>query len=185
MLVCSQSPAVSTRQFLTGFGSVRPLVPCWAMLHVLATLAVPAFGQAPRLTPAQPCMWPGFTRGDAQVVRVSGQYAYVGLSHGGLSGGLAVVDMKNPANPVPVGGIDLAGVVCGLEVAEGYAYLATHSGGVQVIDVSNATNPVCVGSCATGGFAWDIRVVGRFAYVALSTSTRERSTKPFSITYRR
>jgi hypothetical protein len=33
--------------------------------------------------PAEPSIWPGFPRGDAQTIRVVGPYAYIGLSHGG------------------------------------------------------------------------------------------------------
>ena len=42
--------------------------------------------------------WPGWSRGWARGVAVSGKYAYV------AAGGLLVVDVSNPANPQPVGG---------------------------------------------------------------------------------
>ena len=39
--------------------------------------------------------WPGFPRGDAWNMAVSGNYAYVAC----WSGGLQVIDVSNPANP--------------------------------------------------------------------------------------
>ena len=113
--------------------------------------------------------WPLPPRGPAQAVAVSGGDAYV------AAGGLLVLDISNPTNPQPVGGLEGSGYPPGetdyaLAVAGNYAYLAEgtwHRYGLQVIDISNPANPRRAGACAfDGGGGYDLAVSGNYAYVA-------------------
>ncbi|MEK7686191.1 MAG: hypothetical protein AAB466_12285, partial [Verrucomicrobiota bacterium] len=85
--------------------------------------------------PADPVLvgqWPGFARGDARGVAVSGNYAYVAAESG-----LLVINVRNPANPVRVGHYDTSGFALGVAVSGNYAYVADFDAGLQVIDVRN------------------------------------------------
>ena len=81
--------------------------------------------------------WPGWPRGKAFGVAVSGNYAYVAIEWAGLQ----VIDVSNPANPRRVGGYDTGGHAWGVAVSGNYAYVADREGGLQVIDVSNPAKP--------------------------------------------
>src|SRR5437867_9360498 len=96
-------------------------------LMVLVSAVAPA---QPRLSLAEPSFWPGSGRGWALSLRVAGQTAYVGLSHSGASGGLAVVDISDPTKPVPAGSCELPSMANGLDIAGHYAYVADHSNGL-------------------------------------------------------
>jgi hypothetical protein len=53
-----------------------------------------------------------------------------------------VVDVADPARPVPLGQTDvLPGVVSGVAVAGGYAYVAAGEGGLVVVDVTDPAHP--------------------------------------------
>ena len=135
----------------------------WHVCQILAALVVLVSAVAPaqpRLSLAEPSFWPGSRRGWASSVRVAGEYAYVGLSHYGASGGLAVVDISDPTKPVPAGSCELPSVANGLDVAGHYAYVAAN--GLQVVDVGVPSHPTRVGTYESGG-ASDVQVVGPLA----------------------
>ncbi len=108
--------------------------------------------------------WPGWPRGEAKGVALSGNYASVAEVYGGL----LVIDVSDPAHPQPVGGYDTSGYAFGVAVSGNYAYVADYDAGLQVIDVSNPANPQRVGGCTNdpGGRAWGVTVSGNYAYVA-------------------
>jgi len=108
--------------------------------------------------------WPGWPRGFANGVAVSGNYAYVANG----SGGLQVLDVSNPANPQRVSYCGTSGSAQGVAVSGNYAYVADDMAGFQVIDVSTPANPQWVGGCTNdpGGRAWGVAVSGNYAYVA-------------------
>ena len=122
----------------------------------------------PRVRSAPPSSWPGFKRGEVQSVRVAGHYAYLTLSHSGRTGGLSVVDVSDPTKPFPVGGCDTDGPGLGIDVADGYAYVAAHGAGLVVFDVRDPSRPKRVAGSNLGGFAWDVQVVGHYAYAAIT-----------------
>ena len=64
--------------------------------------------------------WPGWPRGNARGVAVSGNYAYVA----DLDAGLQVIDVSDPANPRRVGGYDTSGWAGDELVATGFQVLA-------------------------------------------------------------
>ena len=63
--------------------------------------------------------WPGWPRGNARGVAVSGNYAYVAVGDAGL----LVIDVSDPANPRGVGGFDTPGFAQGVAVSGNYAYV--------------------------------------------------------------
>ena len=80
--------------------------------------------------------------GDAECVTMAGNYAYV-MNLGGS--GLELIDVRDPANPSRVGGIEsITGT--GFVVRGNYVYVASGTAGLIVIDVSNPSKPVRVSS---------------------------------------
>jgi hypothetical protein len=117
-------------------------------------------------------------------IAISGNYAYVtgyGVDFSGSDGGVQILDVSDPTNPVGVGSItdgesgadDLAGAIS-IAVSGNYAYVASSiDDGVQILDISDPTNPIGVGSITDGANgadelegAWAITIAGNYAYVA-------------------
>ena len=97
---------------------------------------------------------------------MSGNYAYVA----DFEAGLQVIDVRNPANCVRVGGYNTRELSFGVAVAGNYAYVADDAGGLEVIDVRNPTNCVRVGGYATRYAAESVAVSGNYAYMTEGTS---------------
>jgi hypothetical protein len=121
------------------------------------------------------------TIGNALDVAVSGNYAYVvgqdGVDprFGNPIGTLQVIDVRDPANCVRVGGLTIGGPANSVAVFGNYAYVAgtgflgisSAIGVLRVIDVSNPANPVGMGAQFTSGdAALAVAVSGNYAYVA-------------------
>ena len=106
----------------------------------------------------------------ATAVRVVGDHAYLASRRPGLPGGLQILDIRDPAHPVRVGGIDTGGSACDVEIVGNHAYVAdAFFGGLRIIDVSDPAHPVTVGSLNTHGCAESshaLRVIGSLAYLA-------------------
>jgi len=75
--------------------------------------------------------WPGFKRGLATDVTVSGNYAYVATSEGV---GLEVIDISNPSHPQQVGGHRYANVG-GVAVAGNQVLLANGTEGLLILEM--------------------------------------------------
>jgi hypothetical protein len=88
-------------------------------------------------------------------------FAYVAAG----TAGLHVVDVRNPTALLRVGGFDAGGDTRGLEVADGYAYLAVGQG-LEILDVSDPASPQPVATVDTPGTALDVAVADGRAYVA-------------------
>jgi hypothetical protein len=98
---------------------------------------------------------------------VAGNYAYVAHQNGW--GGLAVIDITNPAAPVQVGHVststlDHSNPSYGVELLGTRAYLSTQDG-VQVLDISNPTAPTLVTTVANTQVSWDLEVDGGYLYL--------------------
>ena len=78
--------------------------------------------------------WPGWPRGIAYGVAVSGNYAYLAVG----SAGLQVIDVSNPANPRREGRYDTPGRAYGVAVSGGYAYVADWDWGLQILRIGDA-----------------------------------------------
>jgi len=107
-------------------------------------------------------VWPGHARGPAQDIAVQGQYAYVAAQEGGL----IILDVSDPANPVRVSSHETSGPAQCVAAAGNHAYVADGSAGLQVIDVSDPANPMHVGGYITSGSFSGVSVAGNHAYLA-------------------
>jgi hypothetical protein len=81
--------------------------------------------------------------------------------------GLTVLDLANPAAPVPRGFV-AARYAQGVEVQGHLAYLATKSRGLQIVDVTHPDAPAIIGELAVA-YALDIAVRGTVAYIGTGT----------------
>jgi len=109
---------------------------------------------------------------------VSGAYAYLieqSYEENANIGQLEILDISDPANPQPVGSVEITDRFSSARVAiaEGYAYLAlalcsndTCSGSLKVIDVSDPVKPHLVGALDLAGGALDAAISGQYALVA-------------------
>ena len=102
------------------------------------------------------------TPGHAYSVTVINMTAYVA----DWDGGLQIIDVSNPQNPVLLGSYNTPGEASSVSVVGTTAYVADYSLGLQIIDVTNPQNPVLLGSYDTPGRARSVFVVGTTAYVA-------------------
>lgn len=102
--------------------------------------------------------WGGPTR----AVAVFGDLAYVGFGPA-----LLILDIRDPAAPRLVGRTAaLPGMVHGVAIADGCAYLASGEAGLQIVNVATPAEPVLVGSYDTSRWAENVAVAGNFAFVA-------------------
>jgi hypothetical protein len=114
-----------------------------------------------RLFPYLPTLVGTCDTGDAYVVAIAGDHAYVADN----ADGLRVIDMSDPTNPTPVGSYS-ALYVRDIAVAGDHAFLAKNST-MLVCDISDPANPTLAGSCAGLSVgADDIAVSGDYAYLA-------------------
>ena len=136
---------------------------CLAALTALLATGPPSARSAPpAVQPLLQGRWPGWSRGTANEVKVQGRYAYVAVG----AGGLTVIDVRNPANCVRMGGYNTSGNALGVTVSGNYACVADGAAGLQVIDVSNPANCVLVANHRTRGQALGVSVVANRIYVA-------------------
>jgi hypothetical protein len=101
--------------------------------------------------------------GKGRRVAVAGNYAYLA----GDDTGLHVIDVRDPAHCVRVGGYDTLPTTRGVALAGNYAYLADNDGAFQVIDVSDPANCVRVGGYDSylTDHAEGVALAGNYAYV--------------------
>jgi hypothetical protein len=85
-------------------------------------------------------------------------------------GGLAIIDVSNPADPQWVGGYDTGRHPHYAAISGNHAYVLVGDAVMQVIDVSNPGNPQRVGGYDTSGRAGGVAVSGNYAYVAVGYS---------------
>ncbi|HHE46635.1 MAG TPA: choice-of-anchor D domain-containing protein, partial [Bacteroidetes bacterium] len=84
-------------------------------------------------------------------------------------GGLRVVDVSEPDEPVEIGSLDTEGETIDVYMSGGLLFLADGLNGFLIIDTSDPENPVEVDSFDTDGYAGGVRVLGDLAYVADGT----------------
>lgn len=118
--------------------------------------------------------FPGYSSGVANAIQTVGNLAYVAIGEGGL----AIVNIADPAHPVRLGGYDTENYTSGLAIVGSLAYLADQHGGLIVVDVSNPSNPTRIGGYNSPNFfASDVTVAGAYAYVAsIQTATNGNSS---------
>jgi hypothetical protein len=82
-------------------------------------------------------------------------------------GGLRILNVQDPANPVQIGYLNLGQAVNDLTVpGADYAYLAA-ADGLHVIDIRSANSPQMTGFYATDSAVQDVAVEEDYAYLAL------------------
>jgi len=109
----------------------------------------------------------GHMGGEARVVAVQDNYAYVGM---GLN--LMIFDVATPVNPTVVGQIVMPGIVDSIALSENYAYLAVTHHGLNIVDISDPTAPVRVGFVEFSGVyaneRWSVAISDNYAYVVVA-----------------
>jgi hypothetical protein len=106
--------------------------------------------------------WPGFRSGMAMDVQVVGNLAFVAIG----AGGLLILDVTDPRNPLRVGSFDTPGEARSLMVDDGFAYVADGDEGLLILDVHNPAVPSFVGQYNTLTNVNRIVVRGGLAFVA-------------------
>ncbi len=110
----------------------------------------------------------GIALGDyAYKVQVVGDLAYVANDLGGMK----IINVSNPAEPVLVGafatGVFANGATAqNLAVVGDRAYVGAAEDGLVILDVSNPAAPSYMGTYNTTGVAYAVQVAGNLAYVA-------------------
>jgi len=104
-------------------------------------------------------------------VAVSGDRAYVVYGRWpeplpDETGGLLVVDIKDPTQPAIVGNCPIEGQPHALAISGRHAYVASWPHGLYVMEIADRSNPRQVGECRIGGQAFDVAIRGARAYVA-------------------
>ncbi|HNX79685.1 MAG TPA: hypothetical protein PKJ24_07370, partial [Prolixibacteraceae bacterium] len=94
----------------------------------------------------------------------SGDQIFAALSDGGMK----VVDVSDPNNPVVAG--TYYDVVYGVGVASGKVYVVSYNYGLNILDVSNLSNITVTGNCSVPGFPYRVQVQGNYAYIGNTDS---------------
>ncbi len=87
-------------------------------------------------------------------------------------GGLATVDVTNPASPKLVGRVATGGQARGVVVDGQFAYVASGSAGLVVVDIANLAHPKVVGQAAMPGTALRVDFSNGKAFVAAWNDAR-------------
>ena len=105
-----------------------------------------------------------YTQGSATNVAVDGDYAYVAA----WNGGLRIVDISDPDNPVAVADIDSntsTDAASEVAIRGNYAFVADYNGGLTVIDIEDPTQPSWITQISTDGNPRGITLDGNYAYI--------------------
>ncbi len=106
--------------------------------------------------------------GAIDVVAADGYVYALGYSPADNLAGLRVLDISDPAIPIPTGLYFTPGSQGprALAVAGNYVYVADGDAGLRVVDVSDPNNPIEIAHYETLGFAYDVAVAGDYVFVA-------------------
>lgn len=103
-------------------------------------------------------------------VEVLGNTAFLANGFMGSGDRLTVVNVTDPAAPVPIGSHVTAGDATDIEVVGSYAFLTTSYAGFTVFDINNRTNPMQVGhyedQSAGNAEVGDLEVVESLAFLS-------------------
>jgi hypothetical protein len=106
------------------------------------------------------------TGGMARDVEVHGHIAYVVDTSEPNPGGLLIINVSDPANPIILGSYYQSGLPWQVRVVGEIAYLANSMVGLEILNVSDPTNPIKIDQYSGSGEAYDVEVVGDIAYLA-------------------
>jgi hypothetical protein len=91
--------------------------------------------------------------GEAQKVKLSGNYAYLACRQSGLQ----IVDVSNPTAPVMVGSYDTSGYATNLDIWNNYLVMSSGGGGIYLFDITNPTNPVLLDNITSCGYVNNVK----------------------------
>lgn len=115
------------------------------------------------------------TRASAQSILVRGRYAYVGelrvTSPRLVSGGLRIIEISSPVNPVFVNGVDYDDVR-GLAISGTHAYLACDNDGFRIVDITDPDKITEDSVNDLGGAASALALLGPTAFIAVDDVNR-------------
>ena len=103
---------------------------------------------------------------DAYDIEIAGCYAYIADGMGGLR----LVNINDPENPIPVSYCDTPGSARGVALSWVYAYVADGDSGLQIINVADPYAPVRTNSFDLPDFAHSLAVSGNYAFVAADSA---------------
>lgn len=86
--------------------------------------------------------------GEAQKVKVVGNYAYIA----GRQGGLSVVNIADPSNPVLMDNYDTTGYATSIDVKGSLAVVSSGGGGIYLFDISNPGKLVLKQNLTSAGY---------------------------------
>lgn len=92
-----------------------------------------------------------------------GNYLYIADSG---SNTFEIMDISDPASPVPLGSAPAMYSAIDLEIAGGYAFVPVSAAGFSVIRVREVKTPILAGTYDTPGSALKVAVSGQYAFVA-------------------
>ena len=84
----------------------------------------------------------------------------------GVGGGVYVVDISNPSQPIKLSEIRTRGVVYALTYNNNRLYIACCEAGLEIWELTNPNSPVKLGSYNTPGWAFGVAIANNYAYVA-------------------
>ena len=111
----------------------------------------------------------GAIGGYVNAVAVQGNHAYMGEGSS-----LVILNVSNPASPLPVGRLAMPGFVADIalhsDAARIYACVANKDAGMQIVDVTSPTQPVLTGYYQTPGSSEGIAVLGAWRISPMETA---------------
>ena len=125
----------------------------WALAILSLTAGVRAQGQNVEVV--------GQIGGRCFAAYIQGNYAYIGEESQ-----LLILDLSNPASPVPTGRVFLPNNLQDIYISGGLAYVADYYYSLQIIDVSDPTRPVWRGGHDTSDISLGVHVSGSLACLA-------------------
>lgn len=87
-----------------------------------------------------------------------GRYAYLS------SGGMTVVDIRDPYHPTQVGHCATTSATDDIALVGNYVYVACHYFGLNFIDIRDPSAPINTGSMGLGSWGTNIKVIGSHGY---------------------
>ncbi len=101
------------------------------------------------------------TSAPVKSVVVEGGVAYLACG----SGGLATIDLTDPAKPGTPVYRSIEGSANDVLVVNGYAYVASSTGGLAISDISNPSNPGVATYQPVNGIASNLAILGNYTYI--------------------
>lgn len=136
--------------------------------YAYVTLGTYGIGVVDVSTPAIP-VWVNTVAigGEARSLVYDGSYLYCTTFS---DSGFVVLGLSDPTSPSVVGSTTLDYQTYGLDVASGYAYVATYTAGLNVVSLANPSSPSLHGSYDTPGQAYDVCIINDTVVVVADNS---------------